>query len=103
MRMVDALTRVSDEGRNRLRKASGSCLVSFDPRVSECVNTPPKFLDFRKINWSAVSLTAKRWSLRQRLRVRILYGLPIYAMGINLNKYLYPPKIWAESLTEFIG
>ena len=39
MRMVDALTRTSDEGRNRLRKASGSCQVSFDPGVSECVNT----------------------------------------------------------------
>jgi hypothetical protein len=39
MRMVDALTRVSDEGRNRLRKAPGSCQVSFDPEVSECVNT----------------------------------------------------------------
>ena len=32
---VDALTRISDEGRSRLRKASGSCQTSFDPEMSE--------------------------------------------------------------------
>lgn len=35
---VDALTRMSDEGRSRLRKASGSCQTSFDPEVSEWGN-----------------------------------------------------------------
>jgi hypothetical protein len=37
-RMVDALTRTSEEGRSRLRKASGSCQASFDPGISECGN-----------------------------------------------------------------
>ena len=32
---VDALTEASDEGRRRLRKASGSCQPSCDPGISE--------------------------------------------------------------------
>ncbi len=35
---VDALTEASDEGRRRLRKASGSCQPSFDPGMSEWGN-----------------------------------------------------------------
>ena len=47
MYMVDALAIGGDEGRRRLRKASGSCQTSFDPEISEWGNPPP----------SAVSLT----------------------------------------------
>ncbi len=36
--MVDALTQHSDEGRCRLRKASGRCQAIFDPRMSEWGN-----------------------------------------------------------------
>ena len=35
---VDALAHVADEGRRRLRKASGSCQSSFDPGMSEWGN-----------------------------------------------------------------
>ena len=37
-RMVDALASEADEGRGRLRYASGSCQPSVDPRVSEWGN-----------------------------------------------------------------
>jgi len=35
---VDALAPRTDEGRGRLRKATGSCLPSFDPWMSEWGN-----------------------------------------------------------------
>ena len=35
---MDALAPVADEGRGRLRKVVGSCLPSFDPRISELEN-----------------------------------------------------------------
>ena len=38
---VDALASTTDEGRVRLRKASGSCLESVDPWISEWGNPPP--------------------------------------------------------------
>jgi len=38
--MVDALALSGDEGRDYLRKVSGSWLVSFDPEVSEWGNPP---------------------------------------------------------------
>ena len=37
-RMVDALALRADEGRGRLRYASGSCQPSVDPRMSEWGN-----------------------------------------------------------------
>ena len=37
-RMVDALASRADEGRGRLRYASGSCQPSVDPRISEWGN-----------------------------------------------------------------
>jgi hypothetical protein len=37
-RMVDALALGADEGRGRLRYASGSCQPSVDPRMSEWGN-----------------------------------------------------------------
>jgi len=36
--MVDALASGADEGRGRLRYASGSCQPSVDPRMSEWGN-----------------------------------------------------------------
>ena len=36
--MVDALAYWADEGRERLRYASGSCQLSVDPRMSEWGN-----------------------------------------------------------------
>ena len=39
--MVDALAITGDEGRDSLRKASGSWQISFDPEISEWGN-PPK-------------------------------------------------------------
>ena len=36
--MVDALAEDAEEGRSRLRKASGSCQTSFDPGMSEWGN-----------------------------------------------------------------
>ena len=38
--MVDALAMIGDEGRDSLRKASGSWQISFDPEVSEWGNPP---------------------------------------------------------------
>jgi len=35
---VDALAPGDDEGRGKLRNASGSCLASFDPEMSEWGN-----------------------------------------------------------------
>jgi hypothetical protein len=40
-RMVDALASRADEGRGRLRYASGSCQPSVDPRMSEWGNPAP--------------------------------------------------------------
>ena len=37
---MDALTRNTDEGRDSLRKASGSWQISFDPEISEWGNPP---------------------------------------------------------------
>ena len=39
---MDALTRNTDEGRDSLRKASGSWQISFDPEISEWGNPPRK-------------------------------------------------------------
>ncbi len=38
MHMVDALAISGDEGRDSLRKASGSWQISFDPEMSEWGN-----------------------------------------------------------------
>ena len=35
---MDALAPGSDEGRDKLRKASGSCLVNIDPEIPESGN-----------------------------------------------------------------
>ena len=40
MHMVDALAITGDEGRDSLRKASGSWQISFDPEMSEWGNPP---------------------------------------------------------------
>ena len=39
--MVDALAMIGDEGRDSLRKASGSWQISFDPEISEWGNPAP--------------------------------------------------------------
>ena len=39
---VDALAPEADEGRGWLRKATGSCLPSIDPWMSEWGNPPPR-------------------------------------------------------------
>ena len=38
--MVDALAVRGDEGRDSLRKVSGSWLINFDPEISEWGNPP---------------------------------------------------------------
>ena len=40
--MVDALAHETDERRERLRKALGNCLLSFDPEISEWGNPAPR-------------------------------------------------------------
>lgn len=35
---MDALALKGDEGRDRLRKASGNCLINIDPKISEWGN-----------------------------------------------------------------
>ena len=40
MHVVDALAMIGDEGRDSLRKASGSWQMSFDPEISEWGNLP---------------------------------------------------------------
>ena len=40
MHLVDALAMIGDEGRDSLRKASGSWQISFDPEISEWGNPP---------------------------------------------------------------
>jgi len=40
--VVDALAMIGDEGRDSLRKASGSWQISFDPEISEWGNPPDK-------------------------------------------------------------
>jgi len=47
--MVDALALSGDEGRDYLRKVSGSWLVSFDPEVSEWGN-PAGFTSHSHLN-----------------------------------------------------
>ena len=42
MHMVDALAMSGDEGRDSLRKASGSWQISFDPEMSEWGNPPAR-------------------------------------------------------------
>ncbi len=47
--MVDALAITGDEGRDSLRKVSGSWQISFDPEMSEWGNpparvTPPEYI-----------------------------------------------------------
>ena len=42
MHMVDALAITGDEGRDSLRKASGSWQISFDPEMSEWGNPPAR-------------------------------------------------------------
>ena len=43
---MDALALGAEEGRWRLRKASGSCQPSFDPRISELGNLSRQYLPF---------------------------------------------------------
>jgi len=40
--MVDALAITGDEGRDSLRKGSGSWQISFDPDISEWGNPPAR-------------------------------------------------------------
>ena len=42
MHMVDALAITGDEGRDSLRKGSGSWQISFDPDMSEWGNPPAR-------------------------------------------------------------
>ena len=49
-RMVDALASRADEGRGRLRYASGSCQPSVDPRISEWGNPAPVMGCYRMLN-----------------------------------------------------
>ena len=42
MHVVDALAMIGEEGRDSLRKASGSWQISFDPEISEWGNPPVK-------------------------------------------------------------
>ena len=42
MHMVDALAITGDEGRDSLRKGSGSWQISFDPDISEWGNPPAR-------------------------------------------------------------
>ncbi len=42
MHMVNALAITGDEGRDSLRKASGSWQISFDPEMSEWGNPPAR-------------------------------------------------------------
>ena len=42
MHVVDALAMIGEEGRDSLRKASGSWQMSFDPEISEWGNPPVK-------------------------------------------------------------
>src|SRR5690349_19323536 len=47
---VDALASTTDEGRVRLRKATGSCLESFDPWMSEWGNPAPVMGCYSRLN-----------------------------------------------------
>jgi hypothetical protein len=54
--MVDALAITGDEGRDSLRKASGSWQISFDPEMSEWGNPaarsfPPEYIGRVKQTW----------------------------------------------------
>ena len=48
--MVNALAIEVEEGRDKLRYASGSCLVSFDPGISECGNAPIVMYRYHRVN-----------------------------------------------------
>ena len=47
---MDALAYQADEGRERLRYASGSCQLSVDPRMSEWGNLAPSDGGYRMMN-----------------------------------------------------
>ncbi len=47
---MDALTRNTDEGRDSLRKVSGSWQISFDPEMSEWGNPILVIQDYRYLN-----------------------------------------------------
>jgi len=47
---VDALAPRAEEGRGRLRKATGSCLPSFDPWMSEWGNPAPVMGCYSRLN-----------------------------------------------------
>ena len=49
-RTVDALACLADEGRVRLRYASGSCQQSVDPRMSEWGNPAPVVWCYPQVN-----------------------------------------------------
>ena len=48
--MVDALAMIGDEGRDSLRKASGSWQISFDPEMSEWGNPARVMSSHRYLN-----------------------------------------------------
>ena len=48
--MVDALACWADEGRERLRYASGSCQLSVDPRMSEWGNPAAVMCGYLPVN-----------------------------------------------------
>jgi hypothetical protein len=48
--MVNALASTTDEGRDWLRNATGSCLVSFDPWISEWGNPTPLIGCYSRLN-----------------------------------------------------
>ena len=47
---MDALAHCADEGRERLRYASGSCQLSVDPRMSEWGNLATVVCGHRLVN-----------------------------------------------------
>ena len=49
-RQVDALAYQADEGRERLRYASGSCQLSVDPRMSEWGNPAAVMCGYLPVN-----------------------------------------------------
>ena len=51
MHVVDALAITGDEGRDSLRKVSGSWQISFDPEMSEWGNPPARVLPVEYIDW----------------------------------------------------
>jgi len=47
---VDALAPKAEEGRGRLRKATRSCLPSYDPWISEWGNPAPVMRCYTRLN-----------------------------------------------------